>query len=274
MQITTLGPLAVDGRPVRGERLAAVVRELVDARGRAVSTSRWWTRSGTARRPTTRPAPSRRWCPGCAGSGCPWSRCRAATGCPPTRSPSTRSRPARWSTRRAPRSGAVTSAPPAAWPIEARALFPEVPELVTRRGHPAVRRRRRAARRGGTGRRGPVRRGGPAPARRAYAARRAVRRPARPGARRAGPRRGGAGGGRAAARRAGRPVRHRPVAGDHRGPPGAAARRAHRPARRGAAPATGADHAARRVAAAGDRPGRAGAGRRGRDRARSPRRRW
>jgi predicted ATPase/DNA-binding SARP family transcriptional activator len=39
MQITTLGPLAVDGRPVRGERLAAVIRELVDARGRAVSTS-------------------------------------------------------------------------------------------------------------------------------------------------------------------------------------------------------------------------------------------
>ncbi|MEU8184260.1 BTAD domain-containing putative transcriptional regulator [Micromonospora sp. NPDC049044] len=39
MQITTLGPFAVDGQPVRGERLAAVVRALVDARGRAVSTS-------------------------------------------------------------------------------------------------------------------------------------------------------------------------------------------------------------------------------------------
>ncbi|WP_309244231.1 BTAD domain-containing putative transcriptional regulator [Micromonospora parastrephiae] len=39
MQITILGPLAVDGRPVRGERLAAVVRALVDARGRAVSTT-------------------------------------------------------------------------------------------------------------------------------------------------------------------------------------------------------------------------------------------
>ncbi|MFI9638590.1 BTAD domain-containing putative transcriptional regulator [Micromonospora sp. NPDC051925] len=38
MQITILGPLAVDGRPVRGERLAAVIRALVDARGRAVST--------------------------------------------------------------------------------------------------------------------------------------------------------------------------------------------------------------------------------------------
>ena len=37
MRITTLGPLAVDGRPVRGERLAAVVRELVEARGRTVS---------------------------------------------------------------------------------------------------------------------------------------------------------------------------------------------------------------------------------------------
>ncbi|MDM7829851.1 BTAD domain-containing putative transcriptional regulator [Cellulomonas edaphi] len=37
MQITTLGELAVDGRPVRGERLAAVLRTLVDARGRAVS---------------------------------------------------------------------------------------------------------------------------------------------------------------------------------------------------------------------------------------------
>ncbi|GEA79697.1 AfsR/SARP family transcriptional regulator [Cellulomonas uda] len=37
MQVTTLGPLALDGRPVRGERLAAVVRELVAARGHAVS---------------------------------------------------------------------------------------------------------------------------------------------------------------------------------------------------------------------------------------------
>ncbi|MGC4761079.1 BTAD domain-containing putative transcriptional regulator [Micromonospora trifolii] len=39
MQIATLGPLAVDGQPVRGERLAAVLRALVDARGRAVSVS-------------------------------------------------------------------------------------------------------------------------------------------------------------------------------------------------------------------------------------------
>jgi predicted ATPase/DNA-binding SARP family transcriptional activator len=37
VQITTLGPLAVDGRPVRGDRLATVIRELVDARGRPVS---------------------------------------------------------------------------------------------------------------------------------------------------------------------------------------------------------------------------------------------
>ncbi|CAM5785307.1 AfsR/SARP family transcriptional regulator [Cellulomonas persica] len=37
MHVTTLGPLALDGRPVRGERLSAVVRELVAARGRAVS---------------------------------------------------------------------------------------------------------------------------------------------------------------------------------------------------------------------------------------------
>ncbi|WP_306207426.1 AAA family ATPase [Actinoplanes sp. RD1] len=37
VRITLLGPLAVDGRPVRGDRLAAVVRELVAARGRAVS---------------------------------------------------------------------------------------------------------------------------------------------------------------------------------------------------------------------------------------------
>ena len=36
--ISTLGELAVDGRPVRGERLAALVRSLIDARGRAVST--------------------------------------------------------------------------------------------------------------------------------------------------------------------------------------------------------------------------------------------
>src|SRR4051794_16022006 len=39
VRITTLGPLAVDGRPVRGTRLAAAVRELVGARGRAVSTA-------------------------------------------------------------------------------------------------------------------------------------------------------------------------------------------------------------------------------------------
>ncbi|MEU1753584.1 BTAD domain-containing putative transcriptional regulator [Micromonospora matsumotoense] len=37
MQITILGPLAVDGRPVRGARLAAVIRALVDARGRTVA---------------------------------------------------------------------------------------------------------------------------------------------------------------------------------------------------------------------------------------------
>jgi len=39
VRITTLGELAVDGQPVRGERLASVVRALVDARGRAVSTA-------------------------------------------------------------------------------------------------------------------------------------------------------------------------------------------------------------------------------------------
>jgi predicted ATPase/DNA-binding SARP family transcriptional activator len=39
VRITTLGPLAVDGRPVRGDRLSAVVRELVGARGRSVSTA-------------------------------------------------------------------------------------------------------------------------------------------------------------------------------------------------------------------------------------------
>ncbi|WP_433042490.1 ATP-binding protein [Dactylosporangium sp. CS-033363] len=37
MRITTLGSLAVDGRPVRGERLAALIRALLDARGRTVS---------------------------------------------------------------------------------------------------------------------------------------------------------------------------------------------------------------------------------------------
>lgn len=37
MQITTLGTLAVDGRPVRGARLVALVRALVEARGRSVS---------------------------------------------------------------------------------------------------------------------------------------------------------------------------------------------------------------------------------------------
>ncbi|WP_432824971.1 BTAD domain-containing putative transcriptional regulator [Dactylosporangium sp. CA-092794] len=37
MRITTLGELAVDGNPVRGERLAAVVRALIDARGRTVT---------------------------------------------------------------------------------------------------------------------------------------------------------------------------------------------------------------------------------------------
>src|SRR5689334_19232666 len=37
MRITTLGPLAVDGKPVGGKRLAAVIRTLVEARGRTVS---------------------------------------------------------------------------------------------------------------------------------------------------------------------------------------------------------------------------------------------
>uniref|UniRef100_UPI0037DD2EF6 hypothetical protein n=1 Tax=uncultured Cellulomonas sp. TaxID=189682 RepID=UPI0037DD2EF6 len=37
MQITTLGGLAVDGRAVRGDRLAALVSALLDARGRTVS---------------------------------------------------------------------------------------------------------------------------------------------------------------------------------------------------------------------------------------------
>ncbi|GAA2485339.1 ATP-binding protein [Winogradskya humida] len=37
MRITTLGPLAVDGRPVRGDRLAALIHSLVEARGRTVS---------------------------------------------------------------------------------------------------------------------------------------------------------------------------------------------------------------------------------------------
>ncbi|WP_456846594.1 AfsR/SARP family transcriptional regulator, partial [Cellulomonas sp. P5_C6] len=39
MQITTLGALAVDGRPVRGDRLVALVGALLDARGRAVSSA-------------------------------------------------------------------------------------------------------------------------------------------------------------------------------------------------------------------------------------------
>jgi len=39
VQITTLGTLTVDGTPVRGERLAAVVRMLLDARGRALSST-------------------------------------------------------------------------------------------------------------------------------------------------------------------------------------------------------------------------------------------
>ena len=37
MRVTTLGELAVDGQPVKGARLAAMVRALIDARGRAVS---------------------------------------------------------------------------------------------------------------------------------------------------------------------------------------------------------------------------------------------
>ncbi len=39
VQITTLGALAVDGRPVRGDRLVALVGTLLDARGRAVSSA-------------------------------------------------------------------------------------------------------------------------------------------------------------------------------------------------------------------------------------------
>ncbi|GEK20508.1 BTAD domain-containing putative transcriptional regulator [Cellulomonas xylanilytica] len=39
MHITTLGALAVDGRPVRGDRLVALVGALLDARGRTVSSA-------------------------------------------------------------------------------------------------------------------------------------------------------------------------------------------------------------------------------------------
>src|SRR5688572_27133826 len=39
VHITTLGALAVDGRPVRGDRLVALVGALLDARGRTVSSS-------------------------------------------------------------------------------------------------------------------------------------------------------------------------------------------------------------------------------------------
>ncbi|KQS98703.1 BTAD domain-containing putative transcriptional regulator [Cellulomonas sp. Leaf395] len=39
MQITTLGALAVDGRPVRGDRLVALIAGLLGARGRAVSSA-------------------------------------------------------------------------------------------------------------------------------------------------------------------------------------------------------------------------------------------
>jgi len=39
VQITTLGALAVDGRPVRGDRLVALVAALLSARGRTVSSS-------------------------------------------------------------------------------------------------------------------------------------------------------------------------------------------------------------------------------------------
>ncbi|WP_019135375.1 AfsR/SARP family transcriptional regulator, partial [Cellulomonas massiliensis] len=39
MRITTLAELTVDGRPVRGERLAAVVRALVENAGRPVPTT-------------------------------------------------------------------------------------------------------------------------------------------------------------------------------------------------------------------------------------------
>ena len=39
VQITTLGALAVDGRPVRGDRLVALIEALIDARGRVVSSA-------------------------------------------------------------------------------------------------------------------------------------------------------------------------------------------------------------------------------------------
>jgi len=39
VQITTLGALAVDGRPVRGDRLVALLGALLDARGRGVSSA-------------------------------------------------------------------------------------------------------------------------------------------------------------------------------------------------------------------------------------------
>ncbi|WP_433075745.1 hypothetical protein ACQP1P_29865 [Dactylosporangium sp. CA-052675] len=60
MRITTLGGLAVDGRPVRGERLAAVVRALVGARGRTVTAAALAEAVWAGRRPRTPPGPSTR----------------------------------------------------------------------------------------------------------------------------------------------------------------------------------------------------------------------
>ena len=263
MQITTLGPLAVDGRPVRGERLAAVIRALVDARGRAVvhraARGGRLGRRAARRRDRCRP-----------GAGVPGTPARAARGRGPGgyRVPAeevTRRRGRGARARRPGRRRAARRRPGrrAALADEARALFPEVPELDdaedARLFADVAALRAEAALAGA----GPF---DEADLRRLVArtpAGRAVGRPARAGARRAGPGRRGAGGGRATARRTGRPLRHRPVAGDHRGAPGAAARRAHRPGRARRGPGQhGADHAARRVAPAATAARRPGAGRR------------
>ena len=229
VQITTLGALAVDGRPVRGDRLVALVRALARRpRPRRV------VRGARRGRVGGHPARRRRRCG--AGAGLPRAPARAAgRGAPggyrlPTDGPADRrrrrrgparpgrARPCATATRRARTARPATRAawcPPSRTSTDTATarLLADVVDAAAPRPALALGRGRRHGR-------------GPAPLRAADPARRAARRAAGPRARGAGPRRRGSRGGRAGARRARRPVRHRPVARRRAGAPRPAARRA------------------------------------------------
>ena len=233
MQITTLGALAVDGHPVRGDQARRTHR-------RAARCARACRVVDDARRGRVgrHPARRRRRCG--AGAGLPGAPAGlSVTGAPggyrlPVEDLEidvARPRACCEGARAAIRDGDPATAHTLTG--EARALVPTVPDLRIPRPRTCSVRSSPCVRRAGWRSARPRTWSTTCAAAPGHATRRAGRRAARAGARRAGPRRRGARAGGAGAYRARRPVRHGPVAGGRAGPSRAAARRAarHRPPR-------------------------------------------